>query len=456
MALVSINPSTGKKIQSYAELAEEEVKIILNNVHTAKDKWAFSDLSLRLNCVSEMIGVLKDNKREFSHIITKEMGKPVSQSVAEIDKCIFLCKYYFENAEGILADRLIKIDEMQCTISLQPIGIVLGIMPWNFPFWQVYRFAIPTILAGNACLLKHAPNVQGCAEVIESAFVEAGFPVNIFRNIPIAVENVSKVIGDSRVSAVTMTGSTKAGRSVAKTAGQNLKKTVLELGGSDPYIILDDADLDKTVNSCIDGRILNSGQSCISAKRIIATENTYDLVLEKLENNLFSKIMGDPFDNVDIGPMVSLKARDEVHNQVTRSIDAGAILVMGGFIPDMPGAYYPITLLADVEVGMATFEEEIFGPVFSLTKANDNHHAIELANQTPFGLGAAVFTRNTEEGVNIAKTRIDAGSCFVNDFVKSDPRLPFGGIKESGYGRELSSFGMMEFVNVKTIVASDA
>ena len=455
MALLSTNPSTGTKIKLYSELNREEVKKILEKVYTTKDNWASSDFSLRLGCANEMIGVLEDNKKEFSHIISSEMGKPVSQSIAEIDKCIWLCEYYFQNAEAILADKSIKLEKMKCTISFQPIGVVLGIMPWNFPFWQVYRFAIPTILAGNVCLLKHAPNVQGCAQAIQTAFEESGFPKNTFRNVPVAVEKVNGIIRDSRVSGVTFTGSVKAGRSVAKIAGENLKKTVLELGGNDPYLILDDADLDKAVNSCISGRILNSGQSCISAKRIIATESTYDLVLEKLKNNLFSKIMGDPFDNVDIGPMVSIKARDEVHDQVTRSINAGATLVMGGLIPDMPGAFYPITLLVNVEVGMAAFEEEIFGPVFSLTKANDNDHAIELGNQTPFGLGAAVFTRNTEEGENIAKTKIDAGSCYVNDFVKSDPRLPFGGIKESGYGRELSSFGMMEFVNIKTIVISD-
>ena len=455
MALLSINPSTGKKIQSYPELNRGEVKKILENVYTAKDNWESSDFHFRLGCVNDMVGVLEDNKKEFSHIITNEMGKPVSQSMAEIDKCIWLCKYYFENAEETLADKLIKLEKMKCIVSFQPIGIVLGIMPWNFPFWQVYRFAIPTILAGNVCLLKHAPNVQGCAEAIQTAFEEAGFPKNTFRNVAVAVENVNEIIRDSRVSAVTLTGSINAGRSVAKTAGENLKKTVLELGGSDPYLILDDADLDIAVNSCISGRILNAGQSCISAKRIIVTDKNYDLFLEKIKNNLFSKIMGDPFDNVDIGPMVSIKARDEVHDQVTRSINAGAILVMGGVIPNIPGAFYPITLLTHVEQGMAAFDEEIFGPVFSLIRANDNHHAIELSNKTQFGLGAAVFTRNIKQGEYIAKTKIDAGSCFVNDFVKSDPRLPFGGIKQSGYGRELSSFGIMEFVNIKTIVISN-
>ena len=455
MPLVSINPSTGKEIQSYPELSEIEVKNILEDASDAQSNWGSTNIDFRLNCVDEMVGVLNDGKKEFSHLISNEMGKPVAQAYGEIEKCIWLCNYYLENAKDFLADKQIKTNTHNSIITLQPIGLVLGIMPWNFPFWQVYRYAIPTILAGNGAILKHASNVQGCANAIQSCFKDAGFPENIFKNISISGKNVNNIIRDPRIAAVTITGSTPVGRSVAKIAGEHLKKTVLELGGSDPYLILEDADLDKAVDACINGRILNAGQSCISAKRIIVIKKRYSNFLDKLQKILSTKIMGDPFDNVDIGPMVSKKARDEVHDQVIRSVDAGANLILGGVIPQIEGAFYPITFLAGVEPGMPAFDEEIFGPVFSLILANDDDHAIELCNNTPFGLGAAVFTKNIEKGKKIAKTMIHVGSCFVNDFVKSDPRLPFGGVKESGYGRELSSYGMMEFVNVKTIVTSN-
>jgi len=455
MTLVSINPSTGKEIQSYPELSEIEVKNILEVASDAQRKWGSANLDFRLNCVNEMVGVLNDSKKELSSLIVNEMGKPVAQAHGEIDKCIWLCSYYLDNAKKFLADEKIKTKNYNSIITIQPIGLVLGIMPWNFPFWQVYRYAIPTILAGNGAILKHASNVQGCANAIQSCFKDAGFPENIFKNISISGKNVNNIIKDPRIAAVTITGSTPVGRSVAKIAGEYLKKTVLELGGSDPYLILEDADLDKAVDACINGRILNAGQSCISAKRIIVIKKIYSKILDKLQKILSTKIMGDPFDNVDIGPMVSKKARDEVHDQVIRSVDAGANLILGGVIPQIEGAFYPITFLAGVEPGMPAFDEEIFGPVFSLILANDDDHAIELCNNTPFGLGAAVFTKDIEKGKKIAKTMIHAGSCFVNDFVKSDPRLPFGGVKESGYGRELSSYGMMEFVNVKTIVMSN-
>jgi succinate-semialdehyde dehydrogenase/glutarate-semialdehyde dehydrogenase len=325
-------------------------------------------------------------------------------------------------------------------------------MPWNFPFWQVFRFAIPTITAGNGAILKHASNVQGCAVAIESCFRESGFPRNIFRNLVIPGSDVSEVIKNSAIAAVTITGSTPAGKSVAKTAGSVLKKTVLELGGSDPYIILDDANLSLAVDSCISGRLLNAGQSCIAAKRLIVTESVYDSFLSMMVEKLSEKIMGNPMDDVDMGPMVSVEARDEVHHQVMQSIQTGAELVLGGEIPQGVGAYYPITLLAGVTPNMVAFDEEIFGPVFSVIKANDEAHAIDLANQTEFGLGASIFTADLSKGEAIAINKLNAGSCFVNDFVKSDPRLPFGGIKESGFGRELALQGMMEFVNIKTVV----
>jgi succinate-semialdehyde dehydrogenase/glutarate-semialdehyde dehydrogenase len=384
-----------------------------------------------------------------------EMGKPLSQGLGEVEKCAWLCEYYAEKAKPYLADQEVDISGQKSLISIQPIGLVLGIMPWNFPFWQVFRFAIPTITAGNSAILKHASNVQGCAAAIEKCFIDSGFLENIFRNLVIPGQEVAEVIKDPSIAAVTLTGSTPAGKSVAETAGSVLKKTVLELGGSDPYVVLEDADLVIATDACVIGRTLNAGQSCIGAKRIIVHESVYDSFLTHLEEKLSTKIMGDPLDEVDMGPMVSASARDEIHNQVERAIESGADLRLGGQMPDGPGFYYPITLLVDVKPGMAAFDEEIFGPVFSVIKAKDEAEAISLANQTDFGLGAAVFTRDKIKGEEIAKKHLDAGLCFVNDFVKSDPRLPFGGIKQSGYGRELSSIGMMEFVNIKTVVVKN-
>ena len=455
MPLISINPSTNQEIASYNEYSDSKVSDIIQSVDLSQSSWNKVSLEFRLDCLNEMIGVLKDGKIEYSRLMADEMGKPISQAEGEIDKCIWLCEYYFENAAQFLEDKIIDDNAQKYIITIQPLGIILGIMPWNFPFWQVFRFAIPTIIAGNGAILKHASNVQGCAFAIESCFKKAGFPGDIFRNVSVSGKNIETVIKDSRIAAVTITGSTPVGRSVAKVAGEYLKKTVLELGGSDPYIILDDADINKTVNACINGRILNAGQSCISAKRIIATKPVYASILDKLKDMLPKKIMGDPRDNVDIGPMVSLSARDEVHMQVTSSINSGASLILGGYIPQLEGAFYPITLIAGVKPGMVAFDEEIFGPVFSLIMAENEENAIDLANNTPFGLGAAIFTEDTGKGENIAKTRINAGACFVNDFVKSDPRVPFGGVKESGYGRELSINGMMEFVNIKTVAISN-
>ena len=455
MPLISINPSTNQEIASYNEYSDSKVSDIIQSVDLSQSSWNKVSLEFRLDCLNEMIGVLKDGKIEYSRLMADEMGKPISQAEGEIDKCIWLCEYYFENAAQFLEDKIIDDNAQKYIITIQPLGIILGIMPWNFPFWQVFRFAIPTIIAGNGAILKHASNVQGCAFAIESCFKKAGFPGDIFRNVSVSGKNIETVIKDSRIAAVTITGSTPVGRSVAKVAGEYLKKTVLELGGSDPYIILDDADINKTVNACINGRILNAGQSCISAKRIIATKPVYASILDKLKDMLPKKIMGDPRDNVDIGPMVSLSARDEVHMQVTSSINSGASLILGGYIPHLEGAFYPITLIAGVRPGMVAFDEEIFGPVFSLIMAENEENAIDLANNTPFGLGAAIFTEDTGKGENIAKTRINAGTCFVNDFVKSDPRVPFGGVKESGYGRELSINGIMEFVNIKTVAISN-
>ena len=453
--LLSINPSTGLKIRSYNQHSNVEIENILNSSCEAQKKWQNTDLKFRLACLEQLSEILSDSKREYSLLMAEEMGKPFKQGIGEIEKCIWLCNYYVENSVKYLDDKKIKTGGQKSFVTFKPLGLILGIMPWNFPFWQVFRFAVPSIIVGNGAILKHASNVQGCAFSIESSFSRSGFPKHLFQNISISGKNVSKVIKSSKISAVTLTGSTPAGRSVAETAGKELKKTVLELGGSDPYVILEDAEIEKSVDSCISGRILNTGQSCISAKRLIVVESIHDQFLSFLEQKLSKKIMGDPKDDVDIGPMVSIEAREEVHQQVLKSIEDGANLKIGGEIPKIPGAFYPITLLSNVKPGVVAFDEEIFGPVFAVIKAKDENHAIDLANDSPFGLGAAVFTKNINKGEEIAKNRLNAGLCFVNDFVKSDPRLPFGGIKQSGYGRELSIYGLMEFVNIKTVVLND-
>lgn len=455
MALISINPAIGEEIQSYPKHSTEEVQFILSQTVDEQSRWQNTSIDFRQSCLEQMAGVIRDRSKEYGIIMSEEMGKPLSQSIAEAEKCAWLCEYYRDMAPEFLSDKSVEIAGQKSLISIQPIGLVLGVMPWNFPFWQVFRFAIPTITAGNGAILKHASNVQGCAKAIEECFKESGFPENIFRNLVIPGREVDEVIKNPAIAAVTLTGSTPAGKSVAKTAGSVLKKTVLELGGSDPYVVLDDADMDVALDACISGRLLNAGQSCIAAKRLIVTENIHDEFLTKLEQKLSEKIMGDPMDDVDMGPMVSIGAREEVHDQVLRSIDEGAELRLGGEIPEDKGAYYPLTLLANVAPGITAFDEEIFGPVFCVIKAKDEEDALTLANRTEFGLGAAVFTEDKMKGEHIAKTQLQAGLCFVNDFVKSDPRLPFGGIKESGYGRELSSFGMMEFVNLKTVVVKD-
>ena len=452
MSLKSINPANGQEIAAYEEMSTDEVNGIITAVNDAFNSWRKTSFSSRGELLKNAAVILQSNKEEFGRLMSLEMGKPYSQSLAEVVKCAKGCEYYADNTEEILADRIIETDASKSYVSHQPIGIVLAVMPWNFPFWQVFRFAAPALMAGNVGVLKHASNVQGCALAIEKIFVESGFPENVFRALVISSKNVESVINNPLVKAVTLTGSTPAGRAVASQSGAALKKTVLELGGSDPYVILKDADLDQAVEACVIGRLLNTGQSCIAAKRFIVVADVLGDFQERLIDEMRVKKWGDPFEeDIDLGPMVDESARDELHSQVVKSIEGGAEVLLGGAVPDNPGAYYPATVLGNVRPGMPAFDEELFGPVAALIAAENEAEAIKLANQTPFGLGAAVFTSDIKKGEKIASEQLEAGSCFVNDFVRSDPRLPFGGIKASGYGRELSSNGILEFVNSKTV-----
>ncbi|MDT3697647.1 MAG: NAD-dependent succinate-semialdehyde dehydrogenase [Ignavibacterium sp.] len=450
--LTSINPSNNKVLKQYDEMTTEQSSEIISLAHQSFLKWKETTFALRSELMRKAAKVLRQNSEEYSVLMTMEMGKPIAQSRAEVEKCAWVCDYYSENAEWFLADEIIKTEASKSFVSYVPLGVILAVMPWNFPFWQVFRFAAPNLMAGNAGVLKHASNVTGCALAIEDVFRKAGFPENLFRTLAVTSKNVKSVIENKNIQAVTLTGSVPAGKSVASLAGSLIKKTVLELGGSDPYLVLEDADLEKAAFSCVNSRLINAGQSCIAAKRFIIVEKVYDEFEKYYLRFMSEKKMGDPLDEKNhLGPQASIQLRDELHDQVLRSVKLGAEIILGGKIPSLDGAYYPPTILINVKPGMPAFDEELFGPVAALIKAKDDDEAVELANKSIFGLGAAVFTKDNKRGEQIAKEKLNAGCCFVNDFVKSDPRLPFGGIKESGYGRELSPFGIKEFVNIKTV-----
>lgn len=449
----SVNPSNNELIKSYHEISDADLQNILEKMQSVFNEWKEKSFEFRAELMRNAGEILRKKREEYSVLMTLEMGKPIVQSRAEIDKCAWVCDYYADNAEKFLADEFVQTDATKSFVTFQPLGVVLAVMPWNFPFWQVFRFAAPTLMAGNVGILKHASNVSGCSLAIEEVFKEAGFPDYVFKSVILSSPRVKDLISNPIIQAVSLTGSVPAGKSVASIAGLNIKKTVLELGGSDPYVVLEDADLNEAVQTCVNSRLINGGQSCIAAKRFIVVKEVYEKFTQMYVDYMKQKKMGDPFDESnDLGPQASVKLRDELHDQVKRSINSGAKLLLGGNIPEMKGAYYPPTVLADVKPGMPAFDEELFGPVAAIVKAENENDAIRLANQTVFGLGASVFTRDVRRGEKIAKEKLNAGSCFVNQLVRSDPRLPFGGIKESGYGRELSVFGIREFVNIKTVV----
>lgn len=451
MGIQTENPATGQPLKEYHTWSDETLDAELEQVNQRFSSWKNRTFDERAELMNSAAKRLRDRSEEIAELMGREMGKPHSQGVAEAEKCAWVCEYYAEHAEEFLADDLRSSDASKSYVSYQPIGPVLTIMPWNYPFWQVFRFAAPSLMAGNVGLLKHARNVTGCARAIESIFLDAGFPEHVFRTLPISVEQANDAIEDERVRAVTLTGSTRAGKAVASNAGSNVKKTVLELGGNDPYLILEDADLDRAVEQCVQSRMLNSGQSCIAAKRFIVHESHAEDFTDRVIQTMKELTMGPPEKDPDLGPQAREDLRDDLHDQVQRAEEDGATVALGGEIPDRDGYYYPPTVLTDVEPGMVAFEEELFGPVATVITASGEQEAVEMANQSPFGLGAAVFTEDEEKGEQIARDKLEAGCCFVNAFVKSDPRLPFGGVKESGYGRELSSEGIREFVNTKTV-----
>ncbi len=449
----SINPTTGESVKSYETYSEKGVDKIINSVDKTWYHWRSISFAHRSRLMQNLSGLLKSKKEELAHLMALEMGKVIKEGVGEIEKCALVCDYYAQNAEIFLENEIISTEAFRSFVSYQPIGTVLAVMPWNFPFWQVFRFAAPTLMAGNTAVLKHASNVPGCAIAIEELFREAGFPENAFRTLLIGSNQVENVIKHHAIKAVSLTGSTPAGKSVASISGSVLKKCVLELGGSDPYIILKDANLEDAAKKCAAGRLLNAGQSCIGAKRFIVENEVYPEFVEYFLHEMNSAYFGDPFDaETTMGPMARFDLRDELHQQVVSSIEKGAEVILGGEIPHRKGAFYPPTILENIHPGMPAYDEELFGPVASVLRVNNENEAIKVANDTEFGLGAAIFTSDLKRGENIAEMQLEAGCCFVNDFVKSDPRLPFGGVKGSGYGRELSAQGIKEFMNVKTVV----
>jgi succinate-semialdehyde dehydrogenase/glutarate-semialdehyde dehydrogenase len=449
----SINPFSGELIQTYPEYNAEEVKSILIEVDAAFQHWKLTDLEYRSVLMKNLQNQLIDHKTQLASIMTAEMGKVLHEAMSEIEKCAFVCSYYASYAESSISNEPVVTESSEAYISYQPIGSVLAVMPWNFPFWQVFRFLAPALMAGNTAVLKHASNVSGCALAIEEMVREAGFPDNVFRTLLIGSSMVKDVIENPLIKAVTLTGSTPAGRAVAATAGSVLKKTVLELGGSDPYIILEDADVATAAELCVKSRLINAGQSCICAKRFIIADSIYEEFKAEFLRLMGKATYGDPLDaHTTIGPLARVELRDDLHQQVQTSREMGATVLLGGVVPEEKGAFYPPTVLENVIPGMPAYHEELFGPVAVLFRFKTEEEAISIANGTVFGLGAGIFTSDVDKGKVLAEKGLEAGCVFVNDYVKSDPRLPFGGVKESGYGRELSTVGIREFMNIKTIV----
>jgi succinate-semialdehyde dehydrogenase/glutarate-semialdehyde dehydrogenase len=449
----SINPYSGQIIQTYREYTVSEVSQILIQVDTAYHSWKETNFGYRASLMKNLQAELIKNRESLAALMVEEMGKILREALGEIDKCALVCGYYAENGEAFLANEPVKTETGEAFVTYQPIGTILAVMPWNFPFWQVFRFLAPALMAGNTGILKHASNVSGCALAIEQLVAGAGFPQNVFRTLLIGSAQVKTLIENPLVKAVTLTGSTPAGKAVASAAGGALKKSVLELGGSDPYLVLEDADIPEAARLCAASRLLNAGQSCIGAKRFIVADRVYDDFKTEFLGQMMKAAFGDPLDpKTAIGPLARTDLRDELHQQVENSRQMGAAVLTGGYIPAGIAALYPPTVLENVTPGMPAYHEELFGPVAVLYRFSTLEEAVRIANSTVFGLGAGIFTADRSKGRQLAEKGLEAGCVFVNDFVKSDPRMPFGGIKESGYGRELSSFGIREFVNIKSVV----
>jgi len=454
-AFQTVDPASGRNGRRYEGHTPDEALEIVRAARAAFDGWRATAFAERGRLMRAAAQVLRDRQAEFAELMCAEMGKTLADGRAEVEKCAAACDHLAEHAAAWLADEDVPFGELKAKVVYRPIGTVLAVMPWNFPFWQVFRFAAPALMAGNTGVLKHASNVPGCALAIEEVFQAAGFPADVFRTILIPASGVEALIADPAIAAVSLTGSVEAGRKVAAQAGAALKKCVLELGGSDAYLVLDDADIDAAARTAAQARMVNAGQSCIAGKRFIVLAAVREAFEQALAREMQTYAMGDPrAEDTKLGPLVRIADRDGVHDQVRRSVAAGARLLTGGEVPDRPGAWYPATVLAGVKPGMAAYDEEVFGPVAAVIEAADEAEAVRIANDSEFGLGSGVLTGDLARGERLASDALEAGMSFVNQNVRSDVRLPFGGVKHSGYGRELARFGIREFVNIKSVVVA--
>ncbi len=451
-----MNPATGEVIGKFDEWTVNKINTQLTKSRHAFEEWRQTDYTSRSDLLKNVAQILLKKKETYARLMSTEMGKPIQQAEAEVEKCAWVCTYYAEHGATFLKKESIATDAKKSFIQYAPLGMILGIMPWNFPFWQVFRWAAPTLMAGNVSVLKHSSNVPQCALTIEKIFTDAGFPENVFKTILISSQNVAQMITDERIAAVSLTGSSFAGASTAQLAGSCVKKVVLELGGSDPFIVLSDANISRAADVAIKARMINNGQSCIAAKRFIIFEDVFEEFSERFTRNVEQLTIGNPLDpSVDIGPLASLDVVEQLEKQVNSSISKGAVVLSGGKRPEnSPGFFYVPTVLTKVKKGMPVYDEETFGPVAALIKVKDEKEAMKVANDTCYGLGASIWTSNIIKAEQWSRY-LQAGNVFINEMVKSDPRLPFGGIKQSGYGRELSGYGMKEFVNIQTVYIND-
>ncbi|MEO6831480.1 MAG: NAD-dependent succinate-semialdehyde dehydrogenase [Chitinophagaceae bacterium] len=451
--LQSINPATGAVIAQYQPSTSIEIDKALSAAQKSFESWRKTNFKERSKVLKAVATQIRKDINMLAELATKEMGKPIEQSIAELSKCARTFDFYAKEGAAMLANEVVETDASKSYISYQPLGTVLAVMPWNFPYWQVFRCAAPILMAGNTMVLKHASNVSGCALAIEEVFTKAKAPKGLFQTLLLPAEQVAETIARPEICAVTFTGSTVAGSKVAEAAGRAIKKQVLELGGSDAYVILEDADLDLAIKTCVDSRLNNSGQSCVSAKRFIVVKSVRKEFENRMKVAMEAALWGDdPMDRtMKIGPLARLDLRDTLHEQVEASVAKGAKILCGGKKPEGDGAFYPPTILTNVKKGMPAYDEELFGPVAAIIEAKDETDAMKKANDSIFGLGGAIFSRDKKRAEILAATEFQAGSCFVNAAVHSDPRMPFGGVKKSGYGRELGSYGIREFTNVKTV-----
>lgn len=452
MPITTVNPATGEKLRTYREHTPRQCELAVVRAQTVFTVWRRTTLPHRAARLRALARELHRNRADYAALATAEMGKPITQALAEVEKSALGCEFYAANGAAYLADERPAGAPDHRYVTYQPLGVLLAIMPWNFPFWQIYRVAAPALMAGNTVLLKHAANVSGCARLIEQSFLRAGFPRGVFQSLIVGPDQASRLVEHPGIATVTFTGSTATGKKIAALAGATMKKCVFELGGSDPYLVLADADLALAAEMCAAARLYNNGQSCVAAKRIIVIESVRAKFEAMFVARMSARRSGDPrAAETELGPLARADLRPRLHAQVKQSVRRGATVLLGGRVPTGPGFYYPPTVLGGVRPGMAAYDDEIFGPVAAIISAKNETDAIRLANDTPYGLGAAVFTRNRKRGERIAREQLECGNAFVNEFVRSHPALPFGGIKQSGHGRELGCYGLREFVNAKTV-----